>query len=210
MYFLPNDLLEKIIADLDIVSLIRLISTSKRMMEIGLDWKLCNQPIQYLNKASYTSNTYRNLNSMVDDMVVEITGTRGDGLSTQSKEYTTASPGRQHQNYTLQLNRSVRHLKGKPVYSYGFVIRRRGQKAPGFQLFFDQASENYLAMHTSGADVHLPLLFLFLGYKVVFKIHGYCNTKSLRQMPPWFSRVVLSKNYNGLVIRDIVNGFVVI
>lgn len=210
MYFLPNDLLEKIIADVDIVSLIRLTSTSKRMREIGLGWKVCKHPIQYLNRASHTSSTYSDLNSMVDEMVAEITSARGDGLSTQSKEYTTASPARQHQNYTLQLNRSVRHHKGRPFYNYGFAIKRRGQKAPGFQLFFDKTSENYLGIHSSGADLHLPLLFLFLGYKVVFKIHGYCNVKSLQQLPPWFSRVVLSKNYNGLVIGEIVNGVVVL
>lgn len=211
MYFLPNDLLEKIIADLDIVSLIRLTSTSKKMREIGLGWKLCTHPIQYLNKASYTTNTYSDLNSMVDDMVAEICAQKPDSeapqRTSQSKEYTTA---RQHQNYTLQLNRNVRHLKGRPAYNYSFLIKKRGQKVPSFQLLYDPIGESYIGMQQSGMDVHLPLLFLFLGCKVLFKIHGYCSFKSINQFPKWFSRVLLSKNYNGLMIRDIVNGFVVV
>jgi hypothetical protein len=211
MYFLPNDLLEKIIADLDIVSLIRLNSTSKKMHDIGLGWKLCTHPIQYLNKASYTTNNYNDLNEMVDDMAIEIcpdgTKNRTIELVSQSKEYTTT---RQHQNYTLQLNRNVRHMKAKTVYNYSFLIKKRGQKIPSFQLIYDPIGETYIGIQPSGIDIHLPLLFVFLGCKVLFKIHGYCSFKNLNKFPKWFTRVLVSKNYNGLMVRDIVSGFVVV
>jgi hypothetical protein len=101
-------------------------------------------------------------------------------------------------------------MKAKTVYNYSFLIKKRGQKIPSFQLIYDPIGETYIGIQPSGIDIHLPLLFVFLGCKVLFKIHGYCSFKNLNKFPKWFTRVLVSKNYNGLMVRDIVSGFVVV
>ena len=88
MYFLNNDVLKIIIDQLDVVSLVMLNATCKKMNEnIGFQWKLAQHPIQYLNKIDNTSAIYDCLNAMIDDIVKEVTTTTT--MTTLYKEYTT-------------------------------------------------------------------------------------------------------------------------
>jgi hypothetical protein len=198
MHFLPNDILEKIIDQLDIISVIMLNSTCKAVNNhIGMKWKMSKHPIQYLNKIDNISYNYVCLNKMIDDIVHEVM-ISGSHIF---KEYTTV---RHQQLYTLQLHKNI---KNKSMY---FVIKKGGKLAPYFQFIYDPIQESYIGIRNIYGDLSVPMLFVFVGCKVLFKIHGYGDVKSFSHLPVWFLKALFSKKYNGMLYKDIVNGFVTI
>lgn len=206
---MPNDILTIIMDQLDIVSLIRLNATCKKARQnIPLNHQISEYPIQYVNKLAHMSMKYNNFNDMIEDIYADIyvPPEHNSMLTSFYKEYTTT---RQHQNYTLIIHRNIKYSKNKSVYNYSFSIKKRGNKMY-FQFIFDPVQETYLAIRHIGTDIHLPLLFMYIGCKVLFKIHGYCDTKSLLDLPKWFSKILLHKKYNGMILKEIVNGFIVI
>jgi hypothetical protein len=207
MFFLPDDILKIIIDEIDIISLIMLNATCKGMRQnVPLTSKISDYPIQYVNKVAQISVKYDNFNDMVDDIYRDIYIPSDIVMTTFCKEYNTT---RQHHNYTLIIHRNIKYAKSKCTYNYSFSIKKRSTRMQ-FQFIFDPMQENYIVVKNMGTDVHLPLLFLYIGCKVLFKIHGYCDTKSLSELPSWFSKLLLNKSYNGMILKDIVNGFIVI
>lgn len=199
---LPNDILDKIIDQLDVLSFIRLNSCNKKFRSnFHLGWKLSKQPIQYFNKPENTSASYACLNRMVQDIVSEFLRSEGGTLY---KEYTTS---RHQQQYVLQIHRNVKKNKS---YNYSFVIRKGNKNVPQFQFIFDPTQESYIGIRNIMNEFKVPLLFIFIGCRVLFKIHGYCDVKSFRSLPEWFTKALFSKKYNGYLYRDITNGFAVI
>lgn len=212
MFFLPNDILYKIVDQLDIVSFIRLNSTCKGMQEnVGLSRRITDNPIQYLNKIDGTCKKYKNLNTMIDDIFDEITDNDNiceENMTSLFKEYTTIQD---QNNYTLQIHRNVKYSKNKCYYNYQFTIRKLNkQKYMQFQFMFDPIHETYIAMRHVSIDFNVPLLFLFIGCKVLFKIYGYNDVKSFKHLPEWFSHILLHKKFSGIMLKDIVGGSVII
>lgn len=200
---LPNDVLEKITDQLDLVSFIRLQGSCKAYNNIfDLDCKVSKTPIQYLNKSENTSATYTCLNRMIDDIVDEFA--RSEGGGTTYKEYTTS---RHHEQYVLQIHRN---LKKNKILNYSFVIRKGQKNYPQFQFIYDPMQDSYIGIRNIMTEFGVPLLFVFIGCRVLFKMHGYCDVKSFKNLPSWFIRVIFSRNYNGILYRDIVNGFAII
>ena len=182
MNYLPNDILEQIIDKLDIVSLVRLNATCKGYQDIGLKWKLAKMPIHYINKCENTSVAYIDLNDMILAILQELYKSSD---CTLNKEYTLG-------DFTLLVN------------NYSFTIKRVNS-VKRFQFIYDSDNKVYIAIR----GIHeLPMLFLFIGCKVLFSIHGYTNYNGFAHLPGWFTRVLLNKNYSGLLLHDIVNGFV--
>ena len=199
---LPNDVLDLVIEKLDLVSFIRLNASSKKFREsFDLRWKLTRHPIQYLNKLDNTSASYNCLNVMIDDIVNEFA--RSDG-GTLYKEYTTS---RHQQQYILQIHRN---LKKNKTFNYSFIIRKGSKNYPQFQFLFDPAQESYIGIRNVMNEFKVPLLFVFIGCRVLFKMHGYCDVKSFKNLPVWFTKALFSKQYNGYLYKDITNGFAVI
>lgn len=208
MFLLPNDILSKIVDQLDVVSLVRLNSTCKGMRDgIGLSMKISEHPVQYLNKIDNRSYKYGNLNDMVDDILSEIQSPADACSSTLFKEYTTAQ---QQQSFTLQISRKSRLLKNKPLTQYSFSIKKKGARCSSFQLMYDACGDNYVCMRQIGAEVHLPLLFLYIGCKLIFKIHGCKEIACFREFPDWFKRILLCETYSGMLLKDIVNSYILI
>lgn len=200
---LPNDILDNIIDQLDLVSFIRLNSCCRKFRtQFGLDWKLTKHPIQYLNKLENTSATYACLNAMIDDIVMEFS--RSESSGTLYKEYTTS---RHQQQYVLQIHRN---LKKNKTVNYSFIIRKGNKNYPQFQFIYDPVQESYIGIRNIMNEFRVPLLFVFIGCRVLFKMHGYCDVKSFRNLPEWFTKALFSKKYNGFLYRDITNGFAVI
>lgn len=196
---LPNDVLEKIIDQLDLLSLIMLNASCKSLHEnIGYQWKKSKYPIQYLNKIDQTSHHYTNLNSMIDDIVTEILPC-STGVHRLYKEYTTQ---KYQQFYTLQIHRILK----KQTYNYSFIIKK-GSKS-SIQFIYDPVQETYIGIRNISNDFTVPVLFMFIGCKVLFKLHGYCDVKSFKHLPEWFLKVLLKKSFNGIMWKDITNGFV--
>lgn len=210
MFFLPNDVLNKIVDQLDIVGLIRLNATCKGMREnVGLNMKVSKHPVQYLNKIDNRSYKYHNLTEMVDDILREIQYSSDSSVSSASlfKEYTT---NQQQQNFTLHVNRRTKSNRFKPTHYYGFSIKKKGSRCSSFELTYDSASDCYVCMRQIGVDVHLPLLFLYLGCKLVFRMHGSREIKCFREFPSWFQKILLCDEYNGMLLKDIVTGYIVV
>ena len=210
MIFLPNDVLNKIVDQLDIVSLVRLNATCKTLhRDVPLSKRTSEHPIQYVNKMDNTCKKYTNLNDMIDDIHNEILLKDDVNCTTLFKEYTTT---REHSNYTLQLHRNcVSKIRQRQTYVYSFVIRKRYMnKYIQFQFIYDPIQETYIGMRHMGCDFQVPLLFLFIGCKILFKIHGYTDIKSFAHLPQWFTKILLHKKYSGLLLKDIVNGFATI
>lgn len=200
---LPNDILDKIVDQIDLVSFIRLNACCRKFRDgFGLGWKLSKLPIQYLNKLEHTSATYGCLNSMIDDIVGEFA--RCDPGATLYKEYTTS---RHQQQYTLQIHRNIKKNKSA---NYSFIIRKGNKNYPQFQFIYDPTQESYIGIRNIMNEFRVPLLFVFIGCRVLFKIHGYCDVKSFKNLPEWFTRALFSKKYNGYLYRDITNGFAII
>lgn len=199
---LPNDIIHKIIDQLDLVSFIRLNACSKGFRSnFDLGWKMNRHPIQYLNKLENTSASYRCLNAMIDDIVLEFS--RSDG-GTLYKEYTTS---KHQQQYVLQIHRNIKKNK---TLNYSFIIRKGNKNFPQFQFIYDPAQESYIGIRNIMNEFRVPLLFIFIGCRVLFKIHGYCDVKSFKNLPEWFTKALFSKQYNGYLYKDITNGFTVI
>jgi hypothetical protein len=131
---------------------------------------------------------------MVDDIVKEVS--INNITTTLYKEYTTS---RHHQQYTLQIHRNIKH-------TYSFIIKK-GSKAQ-FQFIYDPLQESYLGIRNINSESNVPALFLFIGCKVLFKLHGYCNVKSFKNLPSWYLKILFSKTFNGTMYKDIINGFV--
>lgn len=193
---LPSDVLEIILNKLDVHSYVNLNATCKPFRDMfPLSSKLSKRPIQYLNKADVKSCCYTNLNQMVDDVVSEVCDV---ALKPLFKEYTTL---RFRQYYSLQIHRNVRS-KGQTNYSF---LLKKG-KTCVFQFIYDPAQECYIGIRNVYTE-SIPLLFIFLGCKVLFRIHGYCDVKSFQKLPDWFVKILLCKTFNGCLFKDIVNGF---
>lgn len=188
MEFLPNDILTIIIDQLDILSLVMLNMTSKSIYKnIGFSSKLSKKPIQYNN------HHYANLKNIIEDIVAEI---RHDHTQILYKEYTTVHF---HKQYALHIYRKIRNKS----YNYGFSIQRNHRSSVSF--LFDLSSKKYQC-HTNNRNI--PLLFLFIGCKVLFELHGYHHVSNLTYLPPGISKILLKKNFNGMMFNDIIHGFI--
>ncbi len=76
-------------------------------------------------------------------------------------------------------------------------------------------------LHNAKYKLIIPYLLLFLGFKVLFKVHGYeyvkCfedinisyfDQKDIDKIPSWFKKILYCPNFNGMILKDLIDGYV--
>jgi hypothetical protein len=191
MLQIPNDIFHIIIKDLDIISLIRLSSTCKEIKNtIPILRSIIHNPIQYLNKNTNISSKYTNLNNMIDDIYSDL-----NKKSSVSKIYNTQ---RNNKAFTLKINKNI------SVYS--FIIKNKFNEV---KVIFNHTLNKYNIIY-KGSHIEVPLLFMFIGFKVLFKYHGYHPINNINKFPTWFVIIILYQKYNGNLLYELCNNYYIL
>lgn len=106
-----------------------------------------------------------------------------------------------------------------------FIINDLSKKYPpyylGVQVIYEPEYARYrISMPKYQIPIEIPCILLFIGFKVLFSIHGYEYVKSFKDMemhleqshddifPEWFQRLVVYPNYDGTLYRSLVQNVI--
>lgn len=189
---LPNDVLVRVFQSLDFVSIICLSATCKELQQLTqepLKKRKLNTSIHYYVKDENKSYYYDNVLNIVDDVYTGFNKTEEVDVI---KQYTSCS---NYCHYVLQLCK----------YSETYIFRIRC-KSKSFVLQYHRDADQFTILKTD-KDIKLPLLFLYIGIRVLFKVAEKTLHIDLgSHCPAWFQSLVTNDAFSGHLYIDMVNG----
>jgi hypothetical protein len=189
---LPNDVLVRVVQCLDFVSIIRLQATCKELHSLTtepLKKRKINQPIHYYVKDENKSYYYDNALSIIDDIYAGFVTDELDVI----KQYTSCS---NYVYYILQLCR----------FSETFIFRMRC-RGKSFVLQYHRDVDQFRLLKID-KDIKLPLLFLYIGLRVLYRVAQRTPRIDLGgNCPAWFQSLMINDAFSGHLYVDLVNGF---
>lgn len=211
---LPDELIELIAKELDIISVFRFAATCKAANLLS-DPKviLCkSKTIPFTDHETGTIHKIENLNqmcSMIQSWLAKHVWSTGV-IYMPKKIYHT----KMLQNIDL---RFTKNEKGRCT----FIVTDIALKTPQYsniQVIYEPEYQRYrmCGLNNTSSNLTVPLLLLYIGFRVLFETHGYqfvpcfdkINIHHLigHTIPDWFRRIICCPTYDGMFINDILTG----
>lgn len=217
---LPNELILTIIQSytLDILDIINLKKTCNFIKNlIDIPKYFCKKNIKFITKHNNEKINITSLNNYIDI------------ISTWLTEY-KYQKGRIYMPKKISHSRLFKNIELRFTKDQNkrcsFLITDISTIVPLYSNIQVLYEPEYKRYRLSGLDnthrkLVLPYLLLYIGFKVLFKIHGYnyitCfddinisyfDTKDIDKIPRWFKNILCNPNYNGMLLNELADGCV--
>jgi hypothetical protein len=109
-----------------------------------------------------------------------------------------------NKKYNIKHNKKTITLKiNKNILVYSFIIKNKFNEV---KIIFNHTVNKYNIIF-KGRKIEIPLLFMFIGCKLLFKYHGYHPINNIDKFPSWFIIIILYQKYNGNLLYELVNNY---
>lgn len=211
---LPIELVGEILCHANIQDVARFITTCKLYHE-----KFEVKKINQLDlKFGETTNSYTSLNDLITTVAEDL-------KSFVPNWHEFYYPKEFHH---FKLNRSIK-LKFTKSHKTGrctFIIRDEEHKYPYYlsiQVTYEPQYSRYrITVPKNRPPIQIPMILVFLGFKVLFAIHGYDYAQRFKDMsmhfeqphddifPEWFQRLATFQEYNGAMYTALFNSYLLL
>lgn len=228
---LPNDIILLIVNNntLDIMDIVRLSTTCRYFhFFININELFCKKNISFTTKENTMDNvTKDNVTKKVhslkslNDYTDLITSWLNDYKHQVGQIYMPKKffHSRLYQNIEL---RFTKNANGRCT----FLITDISNIIPLYSNIQIVYEPEYKRYRLSGLDntkrkLIVPYLLLYIGFKVLFKTHGYdfvskfedinisyFEQSDIDKIPLWFKKIICSPNYNGMILKQIIDGYI--
>ncbi len=215
---LPSELLQIIVESdlLDILDILNIKATCKTFNN------LTNSNISYNKNIKFNLKDKKNITiKSLNDYVDIISSWLRDYKYQQGFIYMSQKITHHRLFKNIEL-RFTKNNKGRCT----FTITDISHSIPFYsniQVLYEPEYSRYRlsGLNNNPKKLIIPYLLLFIGFKVLFTIHGYnyihtfndinisyFDQKDIDKIPLWFKKIICCHNYNGMIFKDLIDGFV--
>jgi hypothetical protein len=212
---LPTEMISEIIEYLNVLDIIRLTSTNKFFYKTFKPNKLPHLSLRLQD----TTEIYTNVNDLVT--------TIADDLKNFDAQWYDFNFPREFR-YTRSNNTiKLRFTKNYKTGNCTFIITDYSKAYPnyfiGIQVVYEPDYSRYrIIVPNNKSPSEISCILFFIGFKVLFNIHGYEFAKTFKDMhmhhkqdhdsifPEWLQRMVTSSDYNGALFEELVDDVITI
>lgn len=211
---LPIELVGEILHHLDILDVARFITTNKLYHEKFEVTKINQLDLKF----GETTHSYTSLNDLIN--------TTADDIKSFVPNWHQLYYPKEFHHFKLDRSIKLKFTKNYKTDKCTFIIRSEEEKYPylmSIQVSYEPEYSRYrITVPKNKNPKKVPSILIFLGFRVLFAIHGYDYVQKFTDMPmhfeqlhddifpQWFQRLVAYQDYNGSMYTVLFNSHILL
>lgn len=209
---IPIELVGEILCHLDMLDVSRFITTCKLYHE-HFEVKKINQLDL---KFGEITSSYTSLNEIITSIA--------DDIKAFVPNWFEFYFPKEFHHFKHDKSIKLKFTKNYKTNKCSFIIRHEEEKYPylmSIQVTYEPEYSRYrITVPKNNPPKKVPIILVFLGFKILFAIHGYDFVQKFTDMsmhfeqlheeifPEWFQRLVSFQEYNGSMYTELFNSYI--